>query len=166
MSICFINENQGWVGTWDTDIYYTSDGGETWECQLDFDEAVQYTGQIYDIHIFDENHGFAGGYWNNFVFSPSSSVESNIERFNTQIYPNPVKTNSKIYVNLVNDKIRNAKYTVFDLQGNLIEASPEMMIPIGHNTLDFETDGYIAGSYFLVVESKGEIIAREKFIVE
>ncbi len=99
-------------------------------------------------------------------YNPNSSIETDIEKFNTKIYPNPAKANSKVYVSLENDKQRSATCKVFNLTGELIEESQEIAMPKGCHTLDFETDGYITGTYFLVIESNGEMIAREKFVVE
>ncbi len=166
--ICFIDENTGWFGTRKTDIFHTTDGGITWELQVDSKEVNPNNDDtsINGFFYIDENNIIAYGTYANFNWEPNSSVETDIEKFNTKIYPNPAKANSKVYVSLENDKQRSATCKVFNLTGELIEESQEIAMPKGCHTLDFETDGYITGTYFLVIESNGEIIAREKFIVE
>lgn len=52
-SICFINENNGWVGTASNGILYTSDGGTTWIQQ------IASSNIIYDINFKNELVGYA-----------------------------------------------------------------------------------------------------------
>ncbi len=146
-------------------IYYSIDNGQTYQ-KLITGKTVRK--DRYDVGITEDGIIHMFSMFNGFMvrFNPYTSVESDIETFNSKIYPNPTKPNSQVYVSLENDKARNAVCKIFSLNGNLIEQSQEVTIPKGYHTLDFKTDGYVPGTYFLVVESNGEIITREKFIIK
>lgn len=98
--------------------------------------------------------------------TPPNSVDSEISFFKTKIYPNPVTADSKIYLSLENDKSRNLNFKIYDISGNLIDESQKMNIPKGYHTIDYLPKNFITGAYFIVIESGGEVIAREKFIVK
>ena len=57
--LTFINEKQGWIagGSLTQLIYYTDDGGHTWEKQKDTSVWGQYP--VKDIKFYDENFGVA-----------------------------------------------------------------------------------------------------------
>ncbi len=166
-AVSFISPNVGIVGTAEANIFETNDGGSSWSLKVNEEDPSGYRlKKFVDIEYIENSLFIAAG--QNIAYSKklSTSIDKSIDNYKTNLYPNPTKPNSKVFVSIENNKFRNTTCKVFNLSGELIEGSQNIVMPKGCHTLDFETDGYITGTYFLVIESDGEILAREKFIVE
>ncbi len=77
---------------------------------------------------------------------------------NYSIYPNPIKCGSKLSINMA-ETLSNYTIRVFDINGYMLisdQNKTEITLP----------DNLISGTYFLVIESDGKYITKEKFIVE
>jgi hypothetical protein len=145
----------------------STDGGQNFNYIINPDEVEET--DILNIGFCEPDkiliHSVTTGYI--MMYRPVTSIEDGeIDKFKTLIFPSPAILGSKIYISLENDKARTATCRIFDIKGSLIEESREIQIPKGYHTIDFRTDGYMSGAYLAVIESDGEIIAREKFIVE
>jgi hypothetical protein len=152
------------TGAWGK-ILRTTDGGETWKQEYGRSTSMT-TGEprfmdapVLSIDYFGtkpiiSTRGFGYLFWKEKY--PTAVKEE--ERFTHSIvYPNPAQAG-----HLLSIDIPQGKHTarIFNLQGMLIQES------------NVAAKSFIlypnisAGTYFLVIESGGEIIAREKFIVE
>jgi photosystem II stability/assembly factor-like uncharacterized protein len=116
----FVNDTLGWIVVGDTEsnnnygaIYFTNDGGETWQQQFN------YWQPICDIQMLNQDTGWAVGgdfvfYTTNGTYIPVGVEEKQNSDFNFTISPNP--TSGIFTVHLPNE-ISNEEIIIFDIMG-------------------------------------------------
>jgi hypothetical protein len=154
---------------------YTKDGGKTWEKIIDMKARNFKRGGFFKSVWSKPEHPFLLALWDSDIvmydpnfnenYQKAVGVADDINNFNTRLYPNPVNSNSILYINIENDKLRNIRISTFDTQGIKIDESNEKSIPKGLYSFTFSPNKLTTGTYFIVIESAGKVIAREKFVV-
>lgn len=153
--IDFYDENVGLAVGVSGKILRTQDGGKTWNQEIwpDTTAPVRFTclcisptealfGSIYgSIYKYDAVTGVKE------VYSPQYS----------KIYPNPIETGSTLSLDI---PFGTYQAKIFSLDGVLVQKNDQVS-----NSIQLHDD-IVPGAYFIVIESNGKIIAREKFIVE
>lgn len=98
------------------------------------------------------------------IYLMSTGIEENNALNELSIYPNP--TNDKATISLISSSNENINYTLFDVQGKLIE-SKILNITTGINTLEINTKQLqlSKGVYFIKLTS-GEKEITKKLVIE
>ncbi len=173
MDIKFLNEKEGIAVGSTGKILRTTDGGETWtqEYGKDPEHIKCPEGQVTSAHLY--THGYMnieyfgskpiiwtrnGSYslWEYDPFTVKVGVTEEIEEF--KLYPNPVSSGSYIHLNY--KPAFKAIAEIYSLTGELIY---KKQLYGDHIFIPTEIS---AGTYILVLNLNGEILAREKFIVK
>ncbi len=158
--IDFYDENFGVAVGQFGKILRTTDGGDSWvQDSADFD--IQDGPPVMTVLCTGPNRALCGG-WGGEIFlydGSTDGVEDSAEQLTKlNLFPNPVKSGAKLNFEL--SQVLAGQAQIFNLQGMLIDS----LYFVG-NSIYLPND-IAVGTYFLVIESNGEIIAREKFVVE
>lgn len=95
----------------------------------------------------------------NNAYDKSSSIRSTAVL--EQNVPNPSRGNTRIAYELPSD-IANADLVIYDLNGKVIQSFPIF----GEGSIDFDVSGLANGTYVYTINSNGEIIARQKMLIQ
>jgi photosystem II stability/assembly factor-like uncharacterized protein len=117
----FISPLEGWI-TGRFKVYHTMDGGNIWEEELDSSE------EIYDMELFDKNHGWIVGAWglilklrhdsqSTFIYNPEKSSLPESHRI-LRSAPNPFNASTGIHLSL--DRPGPARLSILNIQGQRI----------------------------------------------
>jgi hypothetical protein len=98
------------------------------------------------------------------INSPASpSTESNfINNHDLRVFPNPVIDNSHVVFNL--GKGGDAQVQIFDLTGKLVYAQKYEQLSAGTNTVEFEANELVKGTYIIVVSQNEKQIGTGRFV--
>ena len=100
----------------------------------------------------------------NSINTPSSpSAENNfINNHDLRVFPNPVIDNS--HVTFLLGKQGDAQVQIFDLTGKLVYAQVYEQLAAGTNTVEFETNQMVKGTYIIVVNQDEKRIGSGRFV--
>ena len=73
-TVFFLDENTGFVGTKDPEIWTTSDGGQNWETMTPGALSSSGTEWIQDIFFVDDNHGWIAAYSGGATSFPGAAI--------------------------------------------------------------------------------------------
>ena len=153
----FLNQKQGWATeSYEGRIYYTDDGGETWTEQYNIHENAGYDYgycAFNNIHMFDENNGFAGGDSKGCCFTKNNAILKDKEN-NTVLQPSLVQRGERFRV--VTEELLIQKIEIYNLNGQLIIESidRELLAP------------YVSGMYFVKITTIDGKIEYQKLLVQ
>ena len=123
---------------------------------------------ITSMKIIGEQLCFVGRKGNTGIFGGSIAIQnSDVKDFSEQpkLYPNPLQVGETLNINLQNFTTGEAK--IFDMQGRLVHIEDLRGLGNLGGQCSFNLpENIAAGVYSLVLESNGEIIVSEKFVVE
>ncbi len=173
MDIKFLNEKEGIAVGSMGKILRTTDGGETWlrEYGKDPEHVKCPEGKVTAAHLYTHGHmrieyfGSKPIIWTRDANYPlweydpfTVGVEITKEKENFKLYPNPVSSGSYLHLNY--EPAFKSVAEIYSLTGELIYKKQ-----LYGDHIFIPTD-ISAGTYVLVLNLDGEILAREKFIVE
>jgi photosystem II stability/assembly factor-like uncharacterized protein len=164
-SIDFINESDGYAGTWDGRIFKTSDAGETW-IEEEFPSAMP----IYAIDFVDVKRGWSFGSTGTILKRDPNSTNISIDQISAQIknyslsqnYPNPFNPSTVISYQLpISGKV---SIKVYDILGREIVALIMEEKPAGNYEVEFDGTVLPSGIYFYRLQA-GEFIESKKMVL-
>lgn len=151
--VYFADDTTGWIGTSGADggaIYFTNNGGQSWQVQQEFPQAV------YDIQMLNRDTGWAVG--GDFVYHTTNGsfvtnvIENYVEKEPFIIMPNPVtnafciETNSGFFC-------ENCHLEITNITGNsILQLNNISFEAITHNPIDLSN--FPAGIYFVAIRYK------------
>ncbi len=149
--------------------HISTDGGKTFESLVDREAENFIRGEYWTAAWPQKGRTILVGYkyFGIMIHRTPASIElEKLTKFESKVFPNPANQDSPLYIELQNESARSVNCKIYNSAGELIKQSKDMFAPKGWHIIDFTTDGMVSGSYFLIIESNGEILAREKFIVK
>lgn len=103
--------------------------------------------------------------WYIFRWEKETGIEDNELNQNIAIFPNPLPANKSLNIIFKNGiTYNNLKLSIINLTGKLLD---QYVIAGSSPNIQYKPASNVPiGTYFLVVESDGNVIAKEKFVVE
>ena len=95
---------------------------------------------------------------------PSSVLHNEAASANLKIYPNPVHTDATISYNL--QKAGNVRVEVYDIQGREAGVLSDHIEQPGNHTLSFNRKNLEEGTYFIRLETGGQILHKKIIIMK
>ncbi|MFZ1288901.1 MAG: YCF48-related protein, partial [Melioribacteraceae bacterium] len=163
----FYNDSIGWLQSGDL-IYFSSDGGETWEQEFGVRNYWSWTGSTFSI--IDKNEVWAVGIYG-FIFKLSSDSLSNAEdnyppildRFSLyQNYPNPFNPITNISYTIPKTEFVSLK--VYDILGREISNLVSEKQSAGNYQIRFDASNLSSGIYLYRLQS-GNFVDIKKLIL-
>jgi photosystem II stability/assembly factor-like uncharacterized protein len=165
--VYFADDTTGWIGTSGPGggaIYFTNDGGQNWQVQQLFSQAV------FDIQMLNRDTGWAVG--SGFVYHTKNGslitnvIEHHLEEEALKIIPNPVTNTFRIETNR-GFSYENCQLEVTNITGNsILRLSSISFEAITSKSIDLSN--YPAGIYFVTIryESNHQIKCFNQKIIK
>jgi len=139
----FASETEGWYTTGKR-VYYTTDGGQSWDRQFDASKSVL------SLFLLDRKNGWICGgngmvarYENTVnVYEPAQQVDA------VEVFPNPATNEVFIRLKDNTDQFRNIR--ILDIQGKTILDHLNLNIPY---SIHLDISSLVTGTYLLKVET-------------
>ena len=169
-NIVFLDMREGWASTV-SKIYYTSDSGQSWNCQFEFDsiefDSIDY---ITDIFFLDDINGWtltSQGKIIKYTIPTGVSVDKfNIINYDDYIlnqnYPNPFNPSTIITFSIPEEGLVSLK--VFNSLGEEVAELVNETKPAGNYGVNFNASGLASGVYYYQVTA-GDFHDVQKMIL-
>lgn len=171
--VAFSDDTTGWAVGDDGFIYYTEDGGETWE------QVESGTNADLKRIVFVENGnvGYIFGKDNTLLrYDRTTDIKvdgaGNPSIFNLyQNYPNPFNPETKIRFSIPSIETREHVYVrliVYDMLGKEVANLLNQNIPAGEHEVEFNADKYnlSSGAYIIVLNTSGTFLVRKVLLIK
>jgi hypothetical protein len=94
--------------------------------------------------------------------NPSSNGSDFINNHDLRVFPNPVVDNS--HVSFLLGKAGDANVQIFDLTGKMVYSKNYEQLGLGANTVEFETQDLVKGTYIIVVYQDSKMVGSGRFV--
>ena len=162
--IDFVNSKVGYISTYDSRIYKSTDGGVTWT-QEDFPKGIEN----FAIDFIDENTGWVFGYPGTILKRDPNyvSVESHneflpVDFYLYQNYPNPFNPTTTISYTVPKESFVTIK--IYDILGREIKALVNEEKPIGLYNVSFNGHNLASGIYLYTIKA-GAFVQTKKMVL-
>lgn len=151
-----------------TRIFRSTNNGSSWSLDSvqKWDNAINYSSfQKWDngMLFYGDGDKFKVSIFNN----KPSFIENQRSNISLQIYPNPISSNQILNISFLdNIPFFECKIKIIDITGNIIDEFVPNIFNFGINVRYSPDVPFVIGTYFLVIESGGMVIAKAKFIVK
>jgi photosystem II stability/assembly factor-like uncharacterized protein len=170
-NIVFTDTLEGWASSytpWHYYINYTSNGGQSWNCQFEFD--TDSLGVIKDIFFFNNRNGWTLTSYGNIIkygllVEVSVDKPENIhpdEYILNQNYPNPFNPVTYISFSIPTKSFVSLK--VFDMLGKEVSVIISESLTAGNYSRQWNAVGLSSGVYFYRLQA-GPFIETKKLIL-
>jgi len=158
--IFFNDINHGWLAC-DENLYYTINGGVTWE--------EQFTGsgaELGGVCFVDNNLGWVVGSNSTILHTDNGGVITEIpkpkipnSKVQLLIYPNPINGNTTIEFEITQSGL--VELSVYDLSGKLCGRIISGQMKSGNHQIIWNTEGIPSGVYFCVLKTNEGVQTRK-----
>jgi photosystem II stability/assembly factor-like uncharacterized protein len=159
--IDFVSSEIGYAGTWDSRIFTTSNGGETWT-EEEFPSAMP----IYSIDFVDVKRGWTFGEIGTILKRDPNSTNISVDQISVQIlsqnYPNPFNPSTTISYQIPELSFVTVK--VYDVLGSEIATLINEDKPAGNYEAGFDGTNLTSGIYFYRIQA-GNYTETKKMIL-
>lgn len=157
----FTDALNGWCSGEAGVIFHTSNGGTTW-----LNDNSNTSSELNNIHLFDNQHGFAVGD-NGTIVRLGGSItavsETNKGLDNFSIHPNPVRSTTTVSYSLPGKS--DITFKMFGLLGNDIKTLPQGTLEAGQHKMTVDCSDLPDGIYFYALEANGSKVKSGQLIV-
>ena len=169
-SFTFIDSLTGWIAGGPGKIFKTTDGGLSWNQQVNINEG------FFDIFFIDQNNGWAVGENGTIIHTTNGGVtfieqEPNPSQpnsfFLSQNYPNPFNPVTKIKFSIpqnVRRETGNVSLKIYDVLGREIATLVNEEKPAGEYEVEFNAVNLPSGIYFYQLKA-GKFAETKKMIL-
>ena len=151
--IKFSDSLNGIAWPYSTQLYETTDGGETWI--IDTSYNMPYF--CYDMHMFGKNDIIGCGFLSGHIWrkDPTTSIMQTDEIIGEiKIYPNPIPRGWAATISLDIDHPGMYSFSVYSIDGRLVD-SYQAFLHTAENTIEYQPENLPTGNYFLVISGGG-----------
>jgi len=163
-TISFLNDQLGYIGTYEGSILKTTDGGNSWELDETFLNTFRFYSSGFNNH--DEVYfGTSNGRIIKWKIPVDDVEESNTtvkNYFLAQNYPNPFNPVTNVRYAINNREFVSLK--VYDVLGNEVATLVNGEKPAGEYTVKFDASKLASGVYVYQIKA-GEFIQSKKLIL-
>jgi photosystem II stability/assembly factor-like uncharacterized protein len=156
-----LDEKCGWGVGWESNIYYTSDGGQSWTLR---NNGIETGDDLDDICFINDTTGWLVGshVYKTYNLDSIISVPEEITIPNKPaIVPNPLSDHAEICFSLEKDDF--VELTLFSLTGEKLKPITKDYYTQGKHCVKFNNE-FSSGMYFVVLRT-GKGVSAEKLIL-